>query len=366
MKKQKWISLLCAVVLLSSLFSFSALAAVPGDVNADGLIQAEDARLCLRQAVGLEHYARSSAAFLACDVTDDNEITAEDARLILRAAVGLETLAKPEYHFQIPMQLYDSDNVTITLTNIFTDTEYNGYKRMNFVFTLKNKTESHYVFGYDSVTINGFCLPVSNYSYELAPWGTTTVLVEAFEYQADFGNSVTGEMILDSYQMLFLFSKENDEQIYLAEISFYPTNDPSYSRINLPADLHFETSYKEDRFLFGYQGAQYHFADYTVNGAYPVKYLYAEFFFANTSDHPLVIFISDVRINDSYKVNVETEKYLFPHSAASPLLFIDENDIFGQYYFYSIERLDYTVKIGDFNTGEIIYEDNYYITWNNY
>ena len=64
-----------------------------GDVTNDGQITAEDARLALRAAVGLESYAKSSREFLAADATKDGMITAEDARLILRAAVGLETLA---------------------------------------------------------------------------------------------------------------------------------------------------------------------------------------------------------------------------------------------------------------------------------
>ena len=66
---------------------------LPGDVSGDGEVTAEDARLALRAAVGLETYAAGSTQFLAADATKDGAITAEDARLILRAAVGLETLA---------------------------------------------------------------------------------------------------------------------------------------------------------------------------------------------------------------------------------------------------------------------------------
>lgn len=65
---------------------------LPGDVTGDGEITAEDARLALRAAVGLENYLEGSREFLAADATKDGVITAEDARLILRAAVGLETL----------------------------------------------------------------------------------------------------------------------------------------------------------------------------------------------------------------------------------------------------------------------------------
>ena len=61
-----------------------------GDPSGDGEITAEDARLALRCAVGLESFAAGTREFLACDVTCDGKVTAEDARSILRAAVGLE------------------------------------------------------------------------------------------------------------------------------------------------------------------------------------------------------------------------------------------------------------------------------------
>lgn len=55
-----------------------------GDVNYDGKITADDARLVLRAAVGLEELAKYSA-----DVDGDGKITANDARMILRNSVGL-------------------------------------------------------------------------------------------------------------------------------------------------------------------------------------------------------------------------------------------------------------------------------------
>ena len=63
-----------------------------GDANGDGRVTAEDARLALRIAVGLESYAASDPAFLAADVDGDGTVTAADARAVLRAAVGLEAL----------------------------------------------------------------------------------------------------------------------------------------------------------------------------------------------------------------------------------------------------------------------------------
>lgn len=61
-----------------------------GDVNGDGRVTPEDARLTLRASVGYIRFATS--AFKAADIDGDNEITPGDARMILRASVGLEKL----------------------------------------------------------------------------------------------------------------------------------------------------------------------------------------------------------------------------------------------------------------------------------
>ena len=70
-----------------------APAFIPGDVNGDGAVGADDARLALRRSVDLENYGPGTAAFLACDVNADGTVGADDARMILRASVDLETLA---------------------------------------------------------------------------------------------------------------------------------------------------------------------------------------------------------------------------------------------------------------------------------
>lgn len=62
-----------------------------GDVNGDGLVSAEDARLALRAAVGLENLNAEQKK--AADMNNDGEITAEDARDILNKAVE-----SPEYY----------------------------------------------------------------------------------------------------------------------------------------------------------------------------------------------------------------------------------------------------------------------------
>ncbi len=61
-----------------------------GDVDLNKTVEAADARLVLRAAVGLEAFTPEQKK---CGDADFNgEITAADARLVLRAAVGLETI----------------------------------------------------------------------------------------------------------------------------------------------------------------------------------------------------------------------------------------------------------------------------------
>ena len=59
-----------------------------GDINDDGFVTAEDARMTLRFAVGIEFPTKLMA--IAADVDNDDYISAADARLILRFAVGLD------------------------------------------------------------------------------------------------------------------------------------------------------------------------------------------------------------------------------------------------------------------------------------
>ena len=63
-----------------------------GDVDGNGKVTASDARLALRAAVALEHYAPGSGEFVRADYDGDGNISASDARMILRTAVELEPL----------------------------------------------------------------------------------------------------------------------------------------------------------------------------------------------------------------------------------------------------------------------------------
>ena len=63
-----------------------------GDVDGNGKVEASDARLALRCSVDLVRIWKNTYEFKRADYTQDNQILAEDARMILRAAVGLEEL----------------------------------------------------------------------------------------------------------------------------------------------------------------------------------------------------------------------------------------------------------------------------------
>ena len=62
----------------------------PGDVDRSGSVTANDARLALRYALGLDPVKTGGRIFDLCDVDQDGKLTASDARIILRIAVGLE------------------------------------------------------------------------------------------------------------------------------------------------------------------------------------------------------------------------------------------------------------------------------------
>ena len=77
-----------ALALLCLCPALPARAAAPGDVDKDGAVTGEDARLTLRFSVELE--TPNEEERFAADRDGDGEITAADARQVLRLAVGLE------------------------------------------------------------------------------------------------------------------------------------------------------------------------------------------------------------------------------------------------------------------------------------
>ena len=90
----KRILLLIAALLLLIVFAVNAAAGTArfvGDVNNDGVVTAEDARVTLRASVGMETLPGELLA--RADLDADGKLSSADARLVLRISVGLETPA---------------------------------------------------------------------------------------------------------------------------------------------------------------------------------------------------------------------------------------------------------------------------------
>lgn len=98
--KKKIIALALSAFVLFSVAHITAMARIPGDVDANGKTESADARLALRAAVGLD--TLSEAEKNAADVDMNKTVDATDARLILRAAVGLEKLPDNPSQNEVP------------------------------------------------------------------------------------------------------------------------------------------------------------------------------------------------------------------------------------------------------------------------
>ena len=94
MKKKIIALFLCALMLLSTA-PIVSMAAELGDVDSSGKVDATDARLALRAAVGLDKLSKEQIKL--ADVDFSGSVDATDARLILRAAVGLDKLHVHSY-----------------------------------------------------------------------------------------------------------------------------------------------------------------------------------------------------------------------------------------------------------------------------
>lgn len=90
--KIKFISALIIAVISCLILTYTSFAAQIGDVDANGEINAADARLALRVSVNLDKL--TAEEFTAADIDCSGDIKAADARSILRAAVGLEELTR--------------------------------------------------------------------------------------------------------------------------------------------------------------------------------------------------------------------------------------------------------------------------------
>ena len=90
MKRTISLILTLVLVLCAAIVPLTANAAAWGDVNGDGSLTTNDARLALRGAIGLDTLKKGTEKFAAADIIADGVLGTDDARLILRIAVGLE------------------------------------------------------------------------------------------------------------------------------------------------------------------------------------------------------------------------------------------------------------------------------------
>ncbi len=88
MKIKRSLCRLFSVILIISMLFVTVNAFVRGDADGNGKVDASDARLTLRHAVGLD--TLTEECFSAADYDKNGKIEASDARMILRLSVGLE------------------------------------------------------------------------------------------------------------------------------------------------------------------------------------------------------------------------------------------------------------------------------------
>ncbi|MBO5396012.1 MAG: hypothetical protein J6A97_03930 [Clostridia bacterium] len=94
--KRKLLVILISVFILTLSPIVFAQSNLKGDIDNNNQVDASDARLALRTAVGLEKISLDMLVY--ADMDKDNKITATDARLILRTSVGLEKLFEIHIH----------------------------------------------------------------------------------------------------------------------------------------------------------------------------------------------------------------------------------------------------------------------------
>nr|MCR5782914.1 dockerin type I repeat-containing protein [Clostridia bacterium] len=87
--KRRFTACIIMLAILSSLFTAASAAAYStGDVDGNGQVLADDARLALRASAKLENLSKQAKA--AADVDGDGQVLADDARTILRVSAKLE------------------------------------------------------------------------------------------------------------------------------------------------------------------------------------------------------------------------------------------------------------------------------------
>ena len=124
--RRKLIARFFAAAILCSIFIIQAAAALHGDVDRDGKLTPNDARITLRASTGIETLKKDSLTI--ADTDGDGRITASDARTILRASIGIEDISKDHNYSVSVTRNSDGAIVTSYTCRICGD----GYKEREF------------------------------------------------------------------------------------------------------------------------------------------------------------------------------------------------------------------------------------------
>ena len=344
--------LLC---LLAALFAVPAGAYPVGDVNGDGSVGADDARLALRRSVDLETFAPQTTPFILADYNRDGVVGADDARSILRLSVGMAD-AIP---FRTPMIVYEGDWLRITLADV--TQKYNeGYGENIIVynFMVWNKTEKRMSVWSDSVTLNGHRLPDDeDYNDSIMPNGSgmRQVIIPTSRFkESRFAQGKVEELLVR-----FLYARENDQYGYYSTVALYPTGKAPGTVGYLPAGTKYAVSSDNDKLTFGFINAASEFTEYPGKGR-GVEYIYATYYFKNKTDHDMSVVFSDIDL-DGVPFGYDSSCFVFAHTTATPDLFMDENYFYNN-FFKDFKKLSYTITVTDMETGETLLSEDRAIT----
>lgn len=364
-RMKKLLSLVLAALFAAQLFPalrLTAAALQKGDVSGDGQIKAEDARLCLRRAVGLETYAKGSEKYKACDYDGDGNVTAADARLILRAAVGLKDDAPAQQKFKVPMVVYSGKNGEITLTGYQTKFDAERQETVLLVtFSIFNKSYVPYDPCIDGITVNGLQISEPEvYGEQIHP--NSRVQMQVMIPKRYFDISQAGNAVVDELLFHFNFFDISSRNWLEADVALYPTNKTPGASVRYLADsVKKYSSLKETAaFILGYQSGTYHWR--TDSQGKHVDYIDAMFYFKNKSARDLYVSFENIRINGSIDFEYDVELFVYAGTAAEPEIYVDPN-FFAWVDIPSVQTLTYTVVVFDAVTGNPLFENNYKTTW---
>ena len=359
---KRFLSACLAALMLAALFPATAFAYAAGDVDGDGLLRAQDARLCLRCAVGLEHFSAGGHAFTAADINGDGQITAADARLILRAAVGLnidEGLSGKTI-IKVPVSVYSGKRGTVSLTGYQTVEDGPLADGPYLVCTLRLTDTSGmpYTVSAESVTVNGVRLPDGAASAELPANGSTELNVVI--PTSGLAVSAAGEPVADEILVRIPFYSPTEKRTYHAKIALYPTGRTPGTVAYAPTAPK-SVSKNADAFVFGFNGADYATAS-AADGTQRIDDVVAAFYFRNKTKRDLTVEFTDISLNDGAVAYPYPQSlYVFAGTAATPTIHMTTR-FFSAHAAETLKNLQYTILVRDAKTDEVLYQKAYNIS----